>query len=484
MSAQTLDINLSLLVPEILISLLAMALLLLTAWRSDAGGQKLVRMISAIGIIVVAVITLGSFGTMTETTFDGLFINDAFSVYMKLLLFISTLFPLVMSWDYLVKNGIDKGEYQVLSLFALLGGMIMASSGDFMTLYLGLELMSLSIYVLAAFRRDDVRSNEAGLKYFILGSLASGLLLYGITLVYGNVGSTSFSEIHAHLASGAHLGESLSVGIILILSGFAFKIAAAPFHMWSPDVYQGAPTSVTAFMGAMPKIAAFAGIYRIFLDAFIPLFHEWGMVLKLLALLSLAVGAFAAIAQTNIKRMLAYSSIGHVGYALIGLAAGNQAGFEAVITYLSIYIFMNIGVFCFVLMLNQDGIGEEIEDYKGLSSQRPILAFVLALFMFSMAGIPPLAGFIGKLVIFKAAVEADLIGLAAVGILFSAVGAFYYLRIVKFMYFDTTESQFGMTVSPISKAVIAITSAVVIVFGIFPGALLEWVAISVKPFIS
>ncbi|MBF0368078.1 MAG: NADH-quinone oxidoreductase subunit NuoN [Magnetococcales bacterium] len=483
MPVQMPDIDLSLLLPEIIITLAGAALLLASAWLGKDGQRKIG--LAAIAAIAVAALfsIVGGNGQAVETTFGGFFVADYFSVFMKVLMYLATIMAILLGWDYSKRIGIANGEFYVLTLFSLLGAMIMASSGDFLTLYLGLELMSLSIYILAAYRRDDPKSNEAGLKYFLLGSLASGLLLYGISMIYGNTGTTLFSELPAILQQG-HLSAGLGLGLVLVIAGLAFKIAAAPFHMWAPDVYEGAPTSVTAFMAVLPKLAAFAAIYRILPGAFGHLQEQWSTILQLLALLSLAVGAFAAIVQTNIKRMLAYSSIGHVGYALIGLAAGGAEGFQAVLVYLAIYIFMNLGAFALILVLNHDGeFGESITDYKGLAHKRPLLGFLMAMFMFSMAGIPPLAGFVGKFYVFMAAVKSGMLGVAIMGVLFSAVGAFYYLRIVKFMYFDQAEDDFKMPVTSYSRVVIAVSSFVVLVWGIFPGYLLSWTEASIQNFL-
>lgn len=482
MPVQMPDINLIPLLPEIIISLAAMVILLVGAWtgpqeRWGLGVLALAGMLLAMGLTF-------SGGDARVTTFDGLFVGDAFSMFMKGLMFLATIMALVMSWEYRKKHEFDGGEYYVLTLFALLGGLVMASAGDFMVFYLGLELMSLSLYVLAAFKVDDIRSNEAGLKYFVLGGLASGLMLYGVTLVYGSTGTTSFSAIHDALVGMEHVSMGIVVGMIMILSGLAFKIAAVPFHMWAPDVYEGAPTSVTAFMAVVPKIAAFAAIYRIMMDAFLPLQDQWQPMLQVLALLSMAVGAFAAIVQTNIKRMLAYSSVGHMGYALVGFSTAGEAGMKSVIIYLAIYIFMNLGTFALVMALNRDeATGEEIEDFKGLGRKRPVLAFVMMVFMFSMAGIPPLAGFIGKFYVFMAAVDAGFIKLAIAGVLFSAVGAFYYLRIVKLMYFDEAASEFSMPVATTSNAVVWVSWAMILFWGVFPTSLITWAGASIKPFL-
>ncbi|MBF0214988.1 MAG: NADH-quinone oxidoreductase subunit N, partial [Magnetococcales bacterium] len=405
-----------------------------------------------------------------------------FSRAMKLLMYLATGLVLFMSMEFMKRHKFDGGEYQVLTLMAMLGGMIMASAGDFIILYLGLELMSLSIYVLAAWKRDDVRSNEAGLKYFVLGSMASGFLLYGITLIYGTTGTTVFTEVAAALGHG-HMATATVMGVVLVLAGMSFKVAAAPFHMWAPDVYEGAPTSVTAFMAVLPKVAAFAAIFRVLLTAFPMLQGQWNPLLQVVALLSLAVGAIAAISQTNIKRMLAYSSIGHVGFILLGLTAHSSLGYQSVVAYLAIYIFTSVGAFAIVLLLNQVGLGDSIEDYKGLAHKRPMLALLMALFMFSMAGIPPLAGFMGKLYIFMAAVQSGMLGMAIAGVLFSAIGAFYYLRIVKFMYFDQpAEGAFVLTLDFPARAILTVTGVIMLLWGLFPGALMSWSAASVRMF--
>ncbi|MBF0454730.1 MAG: NADH-quinone oxidoreductase subunit NuoN [Magnetococcales bacterium] len=481
MPVQMPDINLGLMLPEILVTLLAMALLLMSAWYGKEGRGTIGWMsIFGIGLAALAVLSGGGSG---ETTFGGQFLDDGFSRYMKLLLCIATALPLIMSLNYVRDQRMDGGEYYVITLFSLLGGMFMISSGGFVMLYLGLELMSLSIYILAAFRRQDLHSSEAGLKYFILGSLASGILLYGISLIYGSFGTLSYAGIAQVLADPHfHVGPVVGLGMVMVIVGISFKIAAAPFHMWAPDVYEGAPTSVTAFMAVMPKVAAFAVLYRILLVAFPSLHDQWGPVLQFMAVLSMAVGSFAAIAQTNIKRMLAYSSIGHVGFLLIGLSTGTIEGYHGVLIYLTIYIFMSVGAFGLILILNREGVGDNIEDYKGLSRKRPYLALLMSAFMFSMAGIPPLAGFIGKLYVFMAAIKAGMIGLAIVGVLFSALGAFYYLRLVKFMYFDEAESEFSMPISVSSQAVVVLSGVIVLVWGVFPGSILGVTEAAVRMF--
>jgi NADH-quinone oxidoreductase subunit N len=486
MPVQLPDINLTLLLPELLIAVLAMILLLAGAWWEGTDRQNLTTEIGIGGLGIIIILTALFFPSMAQdghTTFGGQFRMDPFAFVTKLLMLLATLLTLAMSVEFLRDKKLPQGEYMTLTLFALMGGMVMASSGSFLVLYLGLELMSLSIYVLAAIQRDDQRSNEAGLKYFVLGSVASGLILYGISLLYGSSGTIEFHALREFFHSDAYHGNlAVTVGLMLIVAGLAFKMAAAPFHMWAPDVYEGAPTSVTAFMAAMPKVAAFAAIFRVLVETMQPLQSHWIDALKVIALLSLAVGAFAAIAQTNMKRMLAYSSIGHVGYALIGLVAGNEIGLQSVMVYITIYIFMNMGTFALILVLNKDGIGEDINDYKGLAQKRPRLAFLMGLFMFSMAGLPPLAGFIGKLYVFLAAIQAQLYILAALAVLFSAVGAYYYLRIVKFMYFDAPESEFSMPMHALSKIVVGCCAIIIVLLGIFPSPLLGVAQNSIQAF--
>ena len=483
MAVQLPDMNLVLLLPEILISLLAMTLLLMSAWMGK-NERALIGTLAIGGIVVIGIILASMSSGGSTSTFGGLFIDDSLSRFMKILLLLATGLPLLMSRGYLSHHGMDSGEYYVLSLFALLGGMTMVSAGNFMVLYLGLELMSLAIYVLAAYQREQVRSNEAGLKYFILGSLASGILLYGISLIYGATGTTQIHGIATALqASAEHISPVAVLGSVFVIVGISFKVAAVPFHMWAPDVYEGAPTSVTAFIAIMPKVAAFAVFFRVLLDGFALLHDHWGPILQVLAVGSLAVGALGAIAQTNIKRMLAYSSIGHVGFLLVGMSIGDALGNQSVLFYLSIYIFMSLGAFCLVLILNKGGIGDEIKDYSGLAKKRPLLGFLMAMFMFSMAGIPPLAGFIAKLYVLMALVKAGMIGLAIASVLFAAIGAFYYLRVIKVIYFDQSEETFTMPVTGSHKAVLAISAFVVLVGGIFPGRLLAWTQATIQAFL-
>jgi len=362
----------------------------------------------------------------------------------------------------------------VLILFSTLGMMLMTSANDLISLYMALELQSLPLYVLAAMRRDSVKSTEAGLKYFVLGALSSGMLLYGSSLIYGYTGATNFNDIAAALTTHEVLPIGVVTGMVLLLSGFAFKIAAVPFHMWTPDVYEGAPTSVTAFFAIVPKMASLALMVRVFMGPFEPMVDEWRQVVVLLAVASMALGSVAAIAQQNIKRMLAYSSIGHMGYALGGIAAASEVGIKAVIIYATIYMLTSIGTFAIVMMMKQkDRMVENIRDLSGLASRQPMIALSMAIMMFSMAGIPPLAGFFSKLFIFQAAIDAGLYGLVIMGVLTSVISAFYYLRIIKIMYFDAAPDE-GIDPATDGRlnAVLAVSSATVVLFIAMPAPLL------------
>ncbi|MBF0460180.1 MAG: NADH-quinone oxidoreductase subunit NuoN [Magnetococcales bacterium] len=476
------DMNLILLSPEIFLALLAMVLLLMSAWLGKEA-RGLIGTLAIGGILVAGVLLNCLSDAVPSVTLGGHCIDDHLARFMKMLLLAATALPLLMARDYLTQHGLDSGEYFVLSLFSLIGAMTMVSAGSFLMLYLGLELMSLSIYVLAAYQRDNARSSEAGLKYFVLGSLASGILLYGISLIYGSTGSLLFSGVGGVLKGTGPLNPIVTLGAVLVVIGISFKVAAVPFHMWAPDVYEGAPTSVTAFIAVMPKVAAFAVFFRVLLEAFATLQVQWAPLLQLLAVASLAVGALGAIAQTNIKRLLAYSSIGHVGFLLIGLTTGNALGHQSVLLYLAFYIFMSLGAFCVVLVLNKGGVGDEIREYGGLAKKRPLLAFLMAAFMFSMAGIPPLGGFIAKFYILMAAVNAGMITLAVISVLFSAIAAFYYLRIVKILYFDQTDESFAVQVGLSHQVVLAISAFVVLVGGIFPARLLAWTQATVQSFL-
>jgi NADH-quinone oxidoreductase subunit N len=384
--------------------------------------------------LLTAVLVLGA---PEGTAFGGQFVSDAFSRFAKVLILLGAAAGVALSLDFNEREGLDRFEYPVLLLFATLGMMVMVSANDLMSLYVGLELLSLSLYVVAAFNRDDERSAEAGLKYFVLGALASGLLLYGSSLVYGFTGTTNFDRIADALANPAQVSQGLIVGLVFVIVGLAFKVSAVPFHMWTPDVYEGAPTPVTAFFAAAPKVAAICLFARVLGGPFGDLAGQWQQVIVLISLLSMVLGAFAAIGQENIKRLMAYSSIGHVGYALVGLAAASEAGMRGLLVYIAIYLLMNLGAFAVLVAMRRQGRAvERVSDLAGLARTDLGMAVWMAVFMFSMAGIPPLAGFFGKMFVFKAAIDGGLWTLAIVGVLSSVVSAFYYLRIVKVMFFD------------------------------------------------
>jgi NADH-quinone oxidoreductase subunit N len=379
----------------------------------------------------------------------------------------------VQSLGYIRYERMERFEYPVLILLASTGMMMMVSANDLIALYLGLELQSLSLYVLAAFKRDSGRATEAGLKYFVLGALSSGMLLYGSSMIYGFAGSTSFPLIAQALAGGGQASIGLVVGIVFLCAGLAFKVSAVPFHMWTPDVYEGAPTPVTAFFAVAPKVAAMALFVRALLSPFGEVAHDWQQIIIVISALSMILGAFAAIAQSNIKRLMAYSSIGHVGYALIGLAAGTQEGVRGILIYLAIYLAMNVGTFAIILSMRQkDRMVEGVQDLAGLAKTHPGMALLLAAFMFSLAGVPPLAGFFGKFYVFMAAINAGLYTLAVLGVLSSVVGAYYYLRIVKIMYFDEAAEPLAKPVRGELGAVMTVTGLFTILFFVMPGPLL------------
>ena len=454
----------ALIAPELVLMITGLVLVLVAAYIGDkvakaASIASCVALGAAFFLVAPAVLA-GASGADT-IAFGGLFRADAFAGLAKLMIFAAALATLVIAPRFFGRIGAMKTEFPILVLFAVLGMSIMVSAGDLLTLYMGLELNSLSAYVLASFLRDDDRSAEAGLKYFVLGALASGILLFGMSLTYGFTGTTSFDGIRIALESGLSTGALF--GLILMLAGLAFKISAVPFHMWTPDVYEGAPTPVTMFFASAPKVAAIALTARVALEAFGSQADAWRQVVIFAALASIVVGALGAIGQTNIKRLLAYSSINNVGFILIGLAAATVAGTSAMMVYLAIYVVMTVGSFVAVLLL-RDAQGAQVEsiaDMAGLSTTRPALAWCLMILMFSLAGIPPMLGFWGKFVVFQAAVEADLIALAAIGIAASVIGAFYYLKIIKVMFFDDAADVIKGKADTAHWALLAIAAVVI-----------------------
>jgi NADH-quinone oxidoreductase subunit N len=432
---------------------------------------------AVIGALVLAAALV--LGQGEGTAFNGQYVADAFSRFTKVLILLGAALGLVLALDWNEKAGLGRFEYSVLVLFATLGMMVMVSAHDLMSVYVGLELLSLSLYVIAAFDRDNPRSAEAGLKYFVLGALASGLLLYGASLVYGFAGTTNFDRLADALSSG-QAGPGVVVGLVFVLAGLCFKVSAVPFHMWTPDVYEGAPTPVTAFFATAPKVAAIALLMHVLIGPFGEMSAQWGQVMWVVSAGSMILGAFAALGQRNIKRLMAYSSIGHVGYALMGMAVANDTGYRGVLVYLAIYVVMNLGAFAVIVSMRRQGRAlEEVDDLKGLGRTDPAMALWMAVFMFSMAGIPPLAGFFGKLYVFLAAVQAGFWTLALIGILTSVVGAYYYLRIVKVMYFDAGEGAFDPPPAAVSM-VMAATGLLTLLFFLFPAVLIGAAQVAVS----
>ena len=455
------------LVPELVLALGALAMLMLGVARRDRP-DGLVNILCALWLAAAAAAVL-AVPQGRHALFGGSVVVDDYARFLKLLTLGGSLGALLISLDYLALARQQKFEYGALFLLSTLGMLMLISANDLIALYLGLELMSLSLYVVAAFERDNARSAEAGLKYFVLGALSSGMLLYGASLIYGFTGSVSFSRIAEATQSGAGVG--LVFGLVFLFVGFCFKISAVPFHMWTPDVYEGAPTPVTAFFAAAPKVAAIAVFVRAAIAAFPGIGHEWQQIVVFVSIASMALGSFAAIGQRNIKRLMAYSSIGHMGYALVGLAAGTSEGVQGVLIYMAIYVAMTLGTFAVILSMRRDGQWiETISDLAGLSRTQPTMAFFLAVLLFSLAGIPPLAGFFAKFYVFLAAIKAGLYPLALIGVLTSVIGAYYYLAIVKTMYFDEPAPRFE-PMPGLLRVVLGITGLVNILFFAYPSPL-------------
>ncbi|QDC09424.1 NADH-quinone oxidoreductase subunit NuoN [Oceanicola sp. D3] len=457
--------DLAILLPEIFLSLFAMAALIGAVYTEKDGMAGTLTWAASAVMIAVAVWVLMSGGN-DRTAFGGLFIDDGFARYAKVVILLSAACVLMMSQEFMARRGLLKFEYPVLVVLAVVGMMLMVSAGDLMALYMGLELQSLALYVVAAIRRDGVKSTEAGLKYFVLGALSSGLLLYGASLTYGYAGTTQFAGIIAAAGEG-EMPLGLLIGLVFIISGLAFKISAVPFHMWTPDVYEGAPTPITAFFATAPKVAAMALFARVLHDAFGNATGDWAQILALLAVLSMFLGSIAAVGQRDIKRLMAYSSIAHMGYALVGLASGTEQGVTAMLIYMAIYVTMNIGTFAFILSMERDGRHiTAIDSMRQLGSREPVKALALLVLMFSLAGVPPLLGFFGKFAVLRAAVDADMAWLAVAGAVASVIGAFYYLRIVYYMYFgeESVEPVEGH-MSPLTFGFL-VASAAIMVLGI------------------
>jgi NADH-quinone oxidoreductase subunit N len=456
--------------PEMVLAVAAMALLVVGVLRGE-GSTRLISWLAVAALLVVlAIAEFG--GSAARTGFYGMFVADAFGLFMKTLILVGSAVTILMAIRYNEDEGIARFEFPVLVMLAATGMMVMISANDLITLYVGLELQNLALYVVASFDRDSARSSEAGLKYFILSGLSSGMLLYGISLVYGFGGTTAFAEIGKVLATGGPAATGILVGLVFIVVGLAFKISAVPFHMWTPDVYEGAPTPVSAFFAVAPKLAAFALLIRFMTTPFGAWAGEWRQLVVFLSIASMVLGAVAAVAQHNIKRLMAYSSISHVGYVLIGLAPDTNNGIRGALVYLAIYLFMNLGAWAAILCMRRQGrMLEEIDDLAGLSRSQPGLALALAIFLFALAGIPPTAGFFAKLYVFLAAIDAHppLVGLAVIGVVTSVVSAFYYLRIVKVMYFDEPVAAFDRPIAAELKGVLLVTAVVTLFFILLPG---------------
>ena len=465
--------NINLLLPEIFIALSIMFMLVLGVFKKES--SKLVFHISQLALLITTVIIINEAFTINRRTlFNDSVVIDHMSSLMKIITLIGTFLILTISTNYLKTFKLFKIEYPVLILSSVLGMMVMISSNDLIVFYMGLELQSLALYVLATFNRDQLQSSEAGLKYFVLSALSSGLLLYGCSLIYGFSGSTNFDVISNQLDLNEYV---LTFGIVFIIVGLALNISAVPFHMWAPDVYQGSPTSVTLFFTMVPKIAALTVFIRFLYVPFLNLIDQWQMIIVFLSLASMLFGAIAAIGQTNIKRLIAYSSISHIGYTLAGLAAGTNEGIQSSIVYISIYIIMNLALFSCLLMLKRNNIYyEEIEDLSGLSKNHPLLSLSLLIILFSLAGIPPLAGFFAKFYIFKAVIEQSMYFLAIVGLLSTVVAAFYYLRIIKIMYFDKEKEKYDKDHNIWLKFSLIFSTILILLYFIFPGQLINVVS--------
>jgi NADH-quinone oxidoreductase subunit N len=454
------------LLPELLLGVGAMTLLILGTYRSEEAGRLIDA--ASVALLVIAGLIVLVLPEGRLVAFNGSFVVDDFARFLKILAMFGSAAAIVMSLDYARREREERFEYSVLILLSTLGMLMLISAADLIALYLGLELMSLPLYVVAASHRSSLRSTEAGLKYFVLGALSSGMLLYGASLVYGFTGTVSFTGIAQSAAEG---GSGLIFGLVFLFAGFCFKVSAVPFHMWTPDVYEGAPTPVTAFFAAAPKVAGIAMFVRAAVAAFPGITGQWQEIVVFVAIASMLLGAFAAIGQRNIKRLMAYSSIGHMGFALIGLAAGTAEGVQGVLVYMAIYVTMTLGVFAVILsMRRESGMVESIDQLAGLARTHPTMAFFLAMLLFSMAGVPPLAGFFAKFYVFLAAIKAGFYVLAVIGVLASAVGAYYYLTIVKIMYFDEPAEGFvGMPDE--LKVVLAVCGLFNILFFLYPAPL-------------
>lgn len=460
-------------IPEIFVLSMACAILLIDLYVSDRG-RVITYLLSLATLAGAAMLTLNMSDTGTQYVLSGTFVSDAFGDVLKLFIYLVSAVALIYSRDYLIERNLFKGEYYVLALFAVLGMMIMVSAHSMLTIYLGLELLSLCMYAMVAIDRDSPIATEAAMKYFVLGALASGLLLYGMSMIYGVTGSLDITNISNAVAAGQIVNDTvLLFGIVFVIIGLAFKLGAVPFHMWIPDVYHGAPTPVTLFISTAPKIAAFAMLMRLLIEGLGGMHADWQQLLVILAVLSMAIGNIVAIAQTNLKRMLAYSTISHVGFILLGVLSGTVYGYSAAMFYTIVYAIMGLGAFGMIILLSRAGFeADRIDDLKGLNDRSPWYAFIMLLLMFSMAGVPPTVGFYAKLAVLQSVVHVEMVWLAIVAVLFSIVGAFYYLRIIKVMYFDKAIDESPIVVSIDMRVTISANGLAVLALGIYPAGLM------------
>ncbi|MBL1320816.1 MAG: NADH-quinone oxidoreductase subunit NuoN [Methylophaga sp.] len=457
--------------PEMFMLGMACAILLVVAYLGEKG-TNIVYRLSQLTLAITALLIYRSLGE-SGITFDGTYIKDGFSDVLKMAVMLINIVVLLYSTSYLKSRNLFKGEYYVLAIFSTLGMMIMISAAHFLTLYLGLELMSLCMYAMVAMHRDSKLATEAAMKYFILGAIASGMLLYGMSIIYGATGSLDLATIAATIQAGGLDNTVLSFGLVFLVIGIGFKLGAVPFHMWLPDVYHGAPTAVTLFIATAPKIAAFAMAIRILVDGLGDVHQYWQGMLIMLSVLSMIIGNVVAIAQTNLKRMLAYSTISHVGFILLGVLSGSQEGYAAAMFYALVYTLMSLGSFGMIILLSRQGFeADTIDDYKGLSQRNPWYALMMLILMFSMAGIPPLVGFYAKLTVIKSIIDINLISVAIIAVLMSVIGAFYYLRIIKVMYFDKPKQSEPLEAPAEMRVMISVNALSVLALGLFPGALL------------
>lgn len=460
-------------IPEIFVLSMACAILLIDLYVSDRG-RVITYLLSLATLAGAAMLTLNMSDTGTQYVLSGTFVSDAFGDVLKLFIYLVSAVALIYSRDYLIERNLFKGEYYVLALFAVLGMMIMVSAHSMLTIYLGLELLSLCMYAMVAIDRDSPIATEAAMKYFVLGALASGLLLYGMSMIYGVTGSLDITNISNAVAAGQIVNDTvLLFGIVFVIIGLAFKLGAVPFHMWIPDVYHGAPTPVTLFISTAPKIAAFAMLMRLLIEGLGGMHADWQQLLVILAVLSMAIGNIVAIAQTNLKRMLAYSTISHVGFILLGVLSGTVYGYSAAMFYTIVYAIMGLGAFGMIILLSRAGFeADRIDDLKGLNDRSPWYAFIMLLLMFSMAGVPPTVGFYAKLAVLQSVVHVEMVWLAIVAVLFSIVGAFYYLRIIKVMYFDKAIDESPIVASIDMRVTISANGLAVLALGIYPAGLM------------